>query len=1248
MSQRYSRSEKAKWVAGSLRVSRKSPVRIPDRDTTALAEENRLTLIGRVTNPKTQKSKAIVDYLPQVWNLENRVSGRELGPEMFQFRFETEADLQMVLQKSPYHHNKWMIILQRWEPIISASFPAIIPFWITIHKLPALLWDSQTVRTIGKEVGPVIGQDATQGRVRVEINGLLPLEKTVSIRLPSGEITMVELEYEKLEKHCFHCCSLSHEKKDCLLLKTPEKITQNLSRGPNINQTNTLSKLEVSKQAEALRKDKRNFRRDSSYNRSSEVDRAFELDIQKAPPPRRRSQDRRDFRREHIGGYNRFSKETHHAPSRDRSKNYSHDVRSGSQYSHRYDQRTRSPSRSRFEEDQRRERRTDSRRSPSKSHNYGLSQRTQRSSDMHTPSPNSPREPIASPAQRNPQSHDSLKTNSSARRPALERLTEIIPVEVPFQGGGGSTGSSRLQEVAILYEVDNNQENLFATFPQQSAFLPGESSANPVRALVPQTENCVPSVTQQDALPQQRVHASLRLGPARAAKAKPPTATKAKPKGMQKTKAQPAKRGPKKTTLPAGQKASANASSSKPAPKRRVTNKAPPAKPRGPSSPLVGVSLRKRNTTRAANPPRKRLCTEANPVFETEADTEDANFTVSGSNPMRRQNQGQTADPLDFRFPPQGLSGGLALFWKEDISLEILDSSANLIDVKFKHKQSSFHTTFIYGPPQKENRGAFWDQLGALGESRDSAWVLTGDFNDILDNSEKIGGPPRHEGSFLHFRSFVSQQGLWDVKHTGDALSWRGMRYEHFIRSRLDRTIANAAWTEMFPSGWCSYLRYEGSDHRPLITFFDTSRSKKRGLFRFDRRLRQNPEIREIIDECWNNPIHSSVLAKTNACRQGIVKWSKSQFANSSQQIKDNQEALEIALSNPVPDRDRITALTARLEKAYKEEEQFWRQRSRILWLQGGDRNTGFFHASTRNRRAQNRLSVMEDEAGHAVHEEDQIAKTISEYYQNLFTADPLVDLSALEDIQLPLVSQSVNDALIKIPDKEEIRKAVFGIHPDKAPGPDGFSAGFYHSYWDVIGDDICKEIQDFFVTPPPPPYNWIQNVQVPTFANGWLYWFRPEKTKLVAFDLHTEVFRIVLNPINDASSVYMQMGSLNDDRGLVWISETNGDGMQHVWRLSNHNTGGALLKMDKMFSIDLNRITSTLFDPREYSSLLKLMAISKNGDKAMLPEPRSQNLLLFQPLNSTSIHYHIFSFSPPHLSNNVLLSYFPSLASLP
>lgn len=46
-----------------------------------------------------------------------------------------------------------------------------------------------------------------------------------------------------------------------------------------------------------------------------------------------------------------------------------------------------------------------------------------------------------------------------------------------------------------------------------------------------------------------------------------------------------------------------------------------------------------------------------------------------------------------------------------------------------------------------------------------------------------------------------------------------------------------------------------------------------------------------------------------------------------------------------------------------------------------------------------------------------------------------------------------------------EVRAAVFSINPDKAPGPDGFSVGFYQSFWDVIGEDIYKDIHNFFET---------------------------------------------------------------------------------------------------------------------------------------------------------------------------------------
>jgi len=130
------------------------------------------------------------------------------------------------------------------------------------------------------------------------------------------------------------------------------------------------------------------------------------------------------------------------------------------------------------------------------------------------------------------------------------------------------------------------------------------------------------------------------------------------------------------------------------------------------------------------------------------------------------------------------------------------------------------HENPVYGAPQVENRSVFWEKISSLGAQRTSAWLLTGDFNDILDNSEKQGGPLRWEGSFLVFRSFVSQNGLWDIKHSWNPFSWRGTRYSHFIKSRLDRALGHCSWSELFPQSRCEYLRLEGSDHRPLVTYF--------------------------------------------------------------------------------------------------------------------------------------------------------------------------------------------------------------------------------------------------------------------------------------------------------------------------------------------------------------------------------------------------------------------------------------------
>lgn len=194
-------------------------IKVPAIDTSKLIKDNELTLIGRLTNPKEQRIWALIPSLPRKWNLHGRVVGSDLGKDCFQFRFEREDDLQRVLEHRPYHFNYWMVLLRRWEPIISDFFPSSIPFWIRIKGLPLHYWDDDVVRNMGKELGHFEKHELTKtsARVRVHLDGLKPLTKETILEFDSGEESKIIFEYERLENHCSICNRLTHLSAHCPL-----------------------------------------------------------------------------------------------------------------------------------------------------------------------------------------------------------------------------------------------------------------------------------------------------------------------------------------------------------------------------------------------------------------------------------------------------------------------------------------------------------------------------------------------------------------------------------------------------------------------------------------------------------------------------------------------------------------------------------------------------------------------------------------------------------------------------------------------------------------------------------------------------------------------------------------------------------------------------------------------------------------------------------------------------------------------
>lgn len=177
---------------------------------------------------------SLIPFLADLWKLESRPIGADLGQDCFQFQFASERDILRVLENRPYHFAHWMVIIQRWEPSISPTFPSQIPFWIHVQGIPLHLWSDIALAGIARDIGILdkVEITSTTAKIKVEINGLQPLIKKSTLEYDNGDEVVATLVYEKLEKHCGACFSLCHETDLC-----PEnrRNQENNSQAPHRN-----------------------------------------------------------------------------------------------------------------------------------------------------------------------------------------------------------------------------------------------------------------------------------------------------------------------------------------------------------------------------------------------------------------------------------------------------------------------------------------------------------------------------------------------------------------------------------------------------------------------------------------------------------------------------------------------------------------------------------------------------------------------------------------------------------------------------------------------------------------------------------------------------------------------------------------------------------------------------------------------------------------------------------------------------
>eukprot|EP00253_Pinus_taeda_P030821 PITA_30821 len=349
----------------------------------------------------------------------------------------------------------------------------------------------------------------------------------------------------------------------------------------------------------------------------------------------------------------------------------------------------------------------------------------------------------------------------------------------------------------------------------------------------------------------------------------------------------------------------------------------------------------------------------------------------------------------------ENTAGGILTLWNpQKIGILDVEASSNYLSVVIQPvgDRQTFLVTNIYGPQRIDDKLRFLDSLVDLRDTHaDTPWIMGGDFNMIKSLSEKKWGTRALSKDIVAFQTFSYNMNLVDTNRNTGLFTWNNKRGgESHVASKLDRFIISEDLMLIDKEVTTRFLPFGGLDHWPVqleIKGIGTPRNKP---FRFENIWLSHPDFITNIEKWWAEDLQMQgtrmylLHKRLKHIKLQLKEWNKKNFGNIFVEKKDVENKMQVlnqALIMEGFDKaigDQVDKHHQDWENLCKQEEIFWRQKSRVQWLKEGERNTKFFHRAAIANRTHNRISSIKNEEGELHISHEAIEVVLVQHFQGI------------------------------------------------------------------------------------------------------------------------------------------------------------------------------------------------------------------------------------------------------------------------